>query len=122
MADLSSNELQVIRQLLNDPEPTPEFEVEDIEASWEAANQSLYGALALLWNAKAAKLASKVNISSGPTRIDLGKKFDHAREMADRFLELAGGVDVLGAGAWTESVQMSNTDAFDPEYTEYTEP
>lgn len=122
MATLTLKTRQVIRQLIDDPEPNSLFEIVDIEAYWETANNSLYGTVALLWNAKAAKLAEKVNISSGPTRIDLNQKFEHAKKMANHFVELAGGTEVLGDGAFIESVQMANTDAFDPEHSEYTFP
>lgn len=122
MATLTPELLVVIRQQLDDPEPTPMFEDIDIEAHWNAAGQSTHGALALLWSAKAAKLVEKVSIASGPTRIELSQKFEHAKKMAEHFVALAGGVEVLGDGAFIDSVQMSNTDAFDPEYTEYTWP
>lgn len=122
MADLTDQQIRQIRHLINDPGSDTAFEDSTLQDYYELASYSLYGAVSLIWGALAAKWAEKVSIASGPTRIELNRKFDNAKAMQQHYLEMAGGPEGMGGGELFESVPMANLDAFDREASEYTWP
>jgi hypothetical protein len=90
-----------------------DFGDEFIEDLIERAG-SEYGAVALLWQIKAADYAKHVSASSGSTSLQMQQRYEHARERAEYYERLAGG---LAESEIMEAVGMASAAEEPP--TEY---
>lgn len=75
---------------------------------------SSFGAVSLLWHIRAAEYHSLVAASSGSTSLQMQQRYEHAREQAQEWGILAGG---LSESEIMESVQMATATSDDS--TEY---
>lgn len=85
MAHYDPDIIAQLRRMINDPDGTGEYSLEDLEAYLDDNNGDLRAVAALIWREKAAKVANLVNVKEGTSSRDLGKIIDNYLKMAEGF-------------------------------------